>query len=152
MVYATSENSPRVCQERVVRARSHSRRNKSGGGGSPPTHQQLYRREIKISLAPKERAYEEEEINDRLEERIVTTTLSKAAPRAHKPSAGVVPVAAMQPEVQEEVLLNLFSCNNSGSVSSDSSESLVEFEDPKLKINEVCKMLCTLSISRNEKT
>ncbi len=40
-------------------------------------------------------------------------------------------------DVQEEVLLNLFSCNNSGSVSSDSSESLVELDDPKLKINEV---------------
>jgi len=46
-------------------------------------------------------------------------------------------VNPIQPEVQEEVLLNLFSCNNSGSVSSDSSESLVELEDPKLKINEV---------------
>lgn len=43
-----------------------------------------------------------------------------------------------QPEVQEEVLLNLFSCNNSGSLSSESSESLVEFDSQaKLKINEV---------------
>lgn len=70
-----------------------------------------------------------------MEERVITTTIPK--PRVHKSTANLIPVQPIQPEVQEEVLLNLFSCNNSGSVSSDSSESLVEYEDPKLKINEV---------------
>ena len=81
---------------------------------------------------------EEEHIinNNQMEERIVTTTVNKPQ-RAHKPASSVVSVNPIRPEVQEEVLLNLFSCNNSGSVSSDSSESLVEYENPNLKINEV---------------
>lgn len=65
------------------------------------------------------------------------TTTTKQPPKVHKSNARIMPMTPIQPEVQEEVLLNLFSCNNSGSVSSDSSESLVELEDPKLKINEV---------------
>ena len=133
-------------QDRHVRIRSQSRRSKSR---SPVPQQQLFRREIKINLEqpkPKSNEYVEEYHmlnNDQLEEvKTVTTTLHKPQPQMIRPVKVMAPLQQTPPQqqqadVQEEVLLNLFSCNNSGSVSSDSSESLVEFEDPKLKINEV---------------
>lgn len=99
--------------------------------------QQVFRREVKINLSGPKHQEEEYIINNnQMEERTVTTTVNKPQ-RTYKPTSSIVAVNTIRPEVQEEVLLNLFSCNNSGSVSSDSSESLVEYENPNLKINEV---------------
>ena len=136
------------------RSRSVNRRSKSK---SRSPVQQFYRREIKINLAqPKSRRQspeineEEQQMmfmnNDELETRTVTTTSVQKQPVVlpqpvrHTPRPFVtLPPPPPPPEVQEEVLLNLFSCNNSGLTSSDSSDSIVELKDDlNLKIKEVC--------------
>jgi hypothetical protein len=128
--------------------------------------EQYYKREIKINLAQPigkksedEREEEEEErrmINnlDEVETKTVTTTSVIKPPTPtitekkttvtttvhHHHHITAAPPPPQTPEVQEEVLLNLFSCTGSGSISgSESSESLVEFDEDqhKLKINEV---------------
>lgn len=119
--------------------------------------QQFYKREIKINLAPPppRRVVEVEEHHhhhhmlnedELLDESKTVTTTNVVKPQPPPQPATIrsqilttsLLTLNQQPEVQEEVLLNLFSCNNSGSISSESSESLVEFESQsKLKINEV---------------
>lgn len=111
--------------------------------------QQFYKREIKINLAPPRREEHHQIINDDecnlAESKTVTTTkvVKPPPPQQTTVRSQIMTTSLLtlnqQPEVQEEVLLNLFSCNNSGSISSESSESLVEFESQqsKLKINEV---------------
>lgn len=150
------------------RSRSANKRPKS----KSPIQQQYYRREIKINLSGQSSPVEEHHnhslnINDdqqieQTEMRQTVTThhqqklinkpisQSPALLRHHHQSpcttTPLPPLAAGGGgggEAQEEVLLNLFSCNNSGSISSESSESLVEFDNDnennanKLKINEV---------------
>lgn len=120
--------------------------------------QQFYKREIKINLAqppPPRREIEEHHHhhhhhheNEMSETKTMTTTnVVKPAPPPPPVIRSQIMTTSLlalnqQPEVQEEVLLNLFSCNNSGSISSESSESLVEFESQsKLKINEVVEQI-----------
>jgi len=138
-------------QEDEIEQRRSRSLNKKNNSKSPV--QQFYRREIKINLAqPQSPQMDEEEhhmmnTSDQLEElKTTTTTQILQKPTAPSPSMRNTnpPIVSLNPtplpsEVQEEVLLNLFSCNNSGSISSESSESLVEFDDveTKLKINEV---------------
>ncbi|CAF0716070.1 unnamed protein product [Brachionus calyciflorus] len=133
------------------RSRSANRRSISK---SPVPEKQFYKREIKINLAQQppqpppqkqtNNSYSQMEqlYNDEYEIKTVTTTIEKPQ---NPPPPQITPRPIISNnfpiitnnEVQEEVLLNLFSCNNSGSISSDSSESLVEIGHNNLKINEV---------------
>lgn len=136
------------------RSRSANTRSKSKSR-SPCSEQQYYKREIKINLAAPKRPSSRQEVNEEhhlinedevdVETKTVTTTVVKppsTPPVIQQTSRSQIMTSSLltlsQPEVQEEVLLNLFSCNNSGTTSSESSESLVEIEtQSKLKINEV---------------
>jgi flagellar biosynthesis/type III secretory pathway chaperone len=136
----------------IRRSRSIDRRKSK----SKSPVQQYYRREIKINLgasrsspppALDDEEYHQQLINDEIETKTVTTTTTTKPPPPPPPIVQPQPIKhtttltssfVQQQDVQEEVLLNLFSCNNSGSISSESSESLVELnEERKLKINEV---------------
>lgn len=111
-----------------------ARRSYSGNRRSQsesPIEKQLFKREIKINIARpnKTKHNDEKELkretifeNSRYQELHVTRPITNS-------------ISLDPSEAQEEVLLNLFSCNNSSSLSSDSSESLVEIEQ-NLKINE----------------
>lgn len=116
------------------RSHSTSRRTQS----QSPIEKQSYKREIKINLAnPKnELLYNEQFYNNESELKKETkykTCLKQNNAKVSRP----IGISLINPtEVQEEVLLNLFSCNNSGSLSSDSSESLEEIGQ-NLKINEL---------------
>ena len=136
------------------RSRSANRRSKSKSK-SPVEH--YFKREIKINLAAPKRSPSKPDINeehhhmnfDEMESRTTTvTSVLKPSQQPAQPTpvrqhtlitSNSITTLTQAPEVQEEVLLNLFSCTNSGSISSESSESLVDMDEDrgKLKINEV---------------
>ncbi len=150
-------NSPTNLNQPTQRNRLSRSCNRRSRSKSPTEH--YFRREIKINLSQptsnkkssNTSLNEDHCYNYNLDEQecqtVTTTSISKQAqsqpPPTNRQCTNLIQstsaVTMTQPqEVQEEVLLNLFSCNNSGSCSSDSSESLVEYEDDrKLKINEV---------------
>lgn len=160
--YMTSNSSKLISEnlkESMRRSRSANRRTKSKSPLQSYTPvEQYFKREIKINLAQpinkqnkNEVEEEQQHIMDQLDEietKTITTTsvVKPPTPTIEKKTITTTVhhhhhISAPQtPEVQEEVLLNLFSCTGSGSISgSESSESLVEFDEDqhKLKINEV---------------
>jgi hypothetical protein len=108
-----------------------------------PSETQLFRREIKINITsqppPPKPEFEEQFLHNISEKESRTVVHRPTPPPPPRITSNILSIN--QPivvETQEEVLLNLFSCNNSGSVSSDSSESLVDLVDnSNLKINEI---------------
>jgi hypothetical protein len=160
--YMTSNSSKLISEnlkESMRRSRSANRRTKSKSPLQSYTPvEQYFKREIKINLAqpinkPNKNEVEEEQQHmidqlDEIETKTITTTSVVKPPTPTIEKKTIVTTvhhhhhisAPQTPEVQEEVLLNLFSCTGSGSISgSESSESLVEFDEDqhKLKINEV---------------
>lgn len=116
--------------------RSHSENRRSHSGS--PIEKQSYKREIKINLVRPKKDYYHKEIKENDETELKKETFFENSRfqeiQVNRPIKNSI---SLNPsEVQEEVLLNLFSCNNSGSLSSDSSESLVEIGQ-NLKINEI---------------
>jgi flagellar biosynthesis/type III secretory pathway chaperone len=141
-----------VQQQNMIHQRS-STRSPCCLGNNSNSEQQLYRRELKINLTAKPKPCEAttttEEYNymnamDETTKTLTTTTLCPTPPPPPRITTThtMTNIMTVTPVVdtQEEVLLNLFSCNNSGSLSSESSESLVDLDETakaKLKINEV---------------
>lgn len=138
------------CEERRSRSVTCNQPNQVRAVTKSPVvnSHQIYRREIKINLAqpPPPKPELTEEYNYTNSDETETRTLAMKCPATPPPppriTTNILTITQQttmpQPEpAQEEVLLNLFSCNNSGSISSESSESLVDLCDPKLKINEV---------------
>ena len=130
--------------------------------------QHFFRREVKINLDPSAPHLIDDELQQQ-QQFLSSSTTSKSSrsmivtasststtlsnPQQRQQASPAPAPAPATTEMHEEVLLNLFSCNNSGCVSSsDSSESLAEAaqqqppaptnSSSKLKINETFESIC----------